>query len=263
MRPGTSGRPSFVVRGQRRVARLAQAAHVADQRDRADRVVVALEAPGRDRGVVDRAVEGEVQLDVPLEPVDGRARCRRSAGSAPARRRRGWRGRSSGPGGVSDFGPSAQNSAMTRPKSASLTTSGGYGWPVTGLTGWPCPSFVPSELPPRAPGEMSIVAGLAGSSRLLSRMISTTWSLKAWSVAGSPSRGWGPGSIGTPLGSAGRQRERSSRGPSRARPPAGRRSSPGSRSGRSCARSGAAASGSGRPSSCRGLATTSGGFTGL
>ena len=28
------------------------------------------------------------------------------------------------PGGVSDFGPSAQNSAMTRPKSPWLTTSG-------------------------------------------------------------------------------------------------------------------------------------------
>ena len=55
-----------------------------------------------------------------------------------------------------------------------------------------------AAVPPRDPGEMSRVVERVGSRRLLSRMTSTTWSLKALSVAGSPRRGCGPGSIGTP-----------------------------------------------------------------
>src|SRR5215210_7755698 len=39
------------------------------------------------------------------------------------------------PGGVSDRGPSAQNSAATRMKSASLTAWAAYGLPVTGFVG--------------------------------------------------------------------------------------------------------------------------------
>ncbi len=46
---------------------------------------------------------------------------------------------------------------------------------------------------------MSIVVPAVGSSSLLSRMTSTAWSLKAWSVAGSPRRGGGPGSKGMPF----------------------------------------------------------------
>src|SRR5437867_9912072 len=38
------------------------------------------------------------------------------------------------PGGVSEFGPSAQNSAIARPKSPCGTRFGAYGAPVTGLT---------------------------------------------------------------------------------------------------------------------------------
>src|SRR5664280_2074898 len=60
-----------VVGRQRRVARLAEPAHVPDERERARGVVGALEAPRRDRRIVERTVEGEVQLDVPLEAVDG------------------------------------------------------------------------------------------------------------------------------------------------------------------------------------------------
>ena len=65
------GQTFRVVGGQRRVARLAEPAHVPDERDRPRSVVVALEAPRRDRRIVERTVEGEVQLDVPLEAVDG------------------------------------------------------------------------------------------------------------------------------------------------------------------------------------------------
>ena len=52
------------------------------------------------------------------------------------------------PGGVSEFGPSAQNSAITRAKSARGTTWGAYGSPVTGFFVQPFPSFAPSELCP-------------------------------------------------------------------------------------------------------------------
>ena len=61
-----------VVRRALRVRRLPQPAHVADQRDRAHGVVLALDAPGGDRRVVHRAVERQVELDVPLEPVERR-----------------------------------------------------------------------------------------------------------------------------------------------------------------------------------------------
>src|SRR5439155_12732687 len=54
------------------IARLTQARHVADHRDRADAVVAAFEPPRRDGRVVDSAVQSEVQLHVPLEPIDDR-----------------------------------------------------------------------------------------------------------------------------------------------------------------------------------------------
>src|ERR1035441_7131121 len=80
------------------------------------------------------------------------------------------------PGGVSELGPSAQNSANTRAKSPTLTTLGAYGWPVIGLRGWPVPSLAPRVLLPKAPGEMSMIAGLSGVNWLL-RLIKSTNSL--------------------------------------------------------------------------------------
>src|SRR5439155_11559859 len=70
--PGYERQSLLVVRGTRGIARLPQARQVADHRDRPDAVVAALEAPGRDRRVVDRTVEREVELDVPLQTIDGR-----------------------------------------------------------------------------------------------------------------------------------------------------------------------------------------------
>src|SRR5207249_9090099 len=59
-----------VVRGARGIARLAEAREVADHRDRADPVVAALQTPGRDRRVVNRSIQREVELDVPLQAVE-------------------------------------------------------------------------------------------------------------------------------------------------------------------------------------------------
>ena len=125
MRPGLEGQALGVVGGPRWVARLALAAHVADHRDRPGRVVVALQAPGRDGRVVDGAVERQVQLGVPFEPID-------AAAPLPPIRRSAWSKASEAalatrfqwPGGVSDLGPSAQNSARARVKSARGTTCG-------------------------------------------------------------------------------------------------------------------------------------------
>ncbi len=108
------------------------------------------------------------------------------------------------PGGVSDSGPSAQNSASTRVKSPRSTTFGSYGAPVAGLTSRPSPSFVPSVLSPSAPGPMSIVTPSVASSSVERRITSTAPSRKAASVAGSPRSGGGPGSIGVPASEAGR-----------------------------------------------------------
>jgi hypothetical protein len=93
------------------------------------------------------------------------------------------------PGGVSLFGPSAQNSASARPKSPRRTTFDAYGWFVIGLSAWPVPSFAPSVLFPYAPGEMSIVVGSFGSSWLERVMTSSRYPFIA-----SPTTGAGPGS---------------------------------------------------------------------
>src|SRR5213594_2812457 len=76
------------------------------------------------------------------------------------------------PGGVSELGPSAQNSATARRKSPWLTTSAAYGLPVDGLSGRPWPSLVPSVLFPYRPGEISSGLPVAASSRALSRITS-------------------------------------------------------------------------------------------
>ena len=249
-RPGTSGRPSGSYEGSAGSDDWPEAAHVPDHRDRADAVVVALEAPGGDRRVVDGAVEREVQLHVPLRAGRRGRPSRRSGGPGRARRTRGWRARSSGPGGVSDLGPSAQNSAITRPKSPSSTTSGGIrlaGGRVHRVAGAVVGAERCCRRARRARCRSSCPS--RGSSRLLRRMHLDGLVLEGLVASpGRPSRGGGPGSIGVPVPVSPRQRERRRRAPSAGRPPAGRRWSPGSRSARSCARSAAAASGSG-PSS--------------
>ena len=70
--PGHERQSLLVVRGTRGIARLPEARQVADHRDRPDAVVAALQSPRRDRRVVDRTVEREVELDVPLQTIDGR-----------------------------------------------------------------------------------------------------------------------------------------------------------------------------------------------
>src|SRR5438093_9900116 len=98
------------------------------------------------------------------------------------------------PGGVSELGPSAQNSASTRTKSPRLTTLGAYGRPVAGLLVCPLPSLVPRVLFPNAPGEMSMVTPSSGVNWLLLRITSTTLLRK--SASPTPLRyGGGPGSI--------------------------------------------------------------------
>ena len=72
--PGTSGSPSALYDGRLRVARLPLEGQVADHRDRARRLIRALGAPGRDRGVVERAVEREVEPDVVLRARAARVR---------------------------------------------------------------------------------------------------------------------------------------------------------------------------------------------
>src|SRR5439155_27078324 len=57
----------------RGIARLPQARYVADHGDRSDAVVATLETPGRDRRVVYGAIEGEIELHVPLQTIDDRA----------------------------------------------------------------------------------------------------------------------------------------------------------------------------------------------
>src|SRR6266849_1301543 len=98
------------------------------------------------------------------------------------------------PGGVSELGPSAQNSASTRAKSPRLTTLGAYGRPVIGLTGCPVPSLAPRLLFPKAPGEMSTTAPSSGVSWLLRRITSAT-SLRYCASPTPSSCGGGPGSI--------------------------------------------------------------------
>ena len=69
----------LVVGGQLRVGGLAEPRHVADRRDRPHVVVMALEAPGAHGGVVHGAVEGQVQLEVPLQRVELVARAAQAA----------------------------------------------------------------------------------------------------------------------------------------------------------------------------------------
>ena len=60
------------------------------------------------------------------------------------------------------------------------------------------------SLPPRLAGLTSTVSPSPGSRWLLYRMMSTASFLNSWSLAGLPSSGGGPGSIGTPSRETGR-----------------------------------------------------------
>ena len=60
-----------VVRRKLRIARLAEPGHVADHRDWAHRLVLALQTPRGDRRVVLSAVEREVHLHVPAQAIRG------------------------------------------------------------------------------------------------------------------------------------------------------------------------------------------------
>ena len=71
-RPGTGGRPSWLYDGRPGSLDWPETRHVPDHRDRPDGVVVALQPPGRDRGIVGGPIQGEVELDVPLETIHRR-----------------------------------------------------------------------------------------------------------------------------------------------------------------------------------------------
>ena len=75
---------------------------------------MALQAPGGDRGVVDGAVQREVELDVPLEPIDLRARGPPIRRASPGESETSFATEFQWPGGVSERGPSAQYSASAR-----------------------------------------------------------------------------------------------------------------------------------------------------
>ena len=110
--PGISGSPSRLYDGSCGIARLPLAGHVADHRDRADRLVLALQPPRGDGGVVHGPVEREVHLDVPLEAASRRQA--RSVLASCGESETTFASTFQCPGGVSELGPSAQNSASTR-----------------------------------------------------------------------------------------------------------------------------------------------------
>ncbi len=96
--PGDEWQAVLVVRGCLRVARLAREREVADHRDRPRRLVGALCPPRDGRGIVQCAVEREVEVDVVREVAGGG--CGRDA--VPAERRRPARGRARAGGGADD-----------------------------------------------------------------------------------------------------------------------------------------------------------------
>ena len=94
--PGQQRQSIRIERRAARIRSLPQPRHVANQRNRPHRHVDALQLPGGDAGVVDRAVEREVDLHVPLERVQRLPGAEQPPRRTPARRRPGWRSRSSG-----------------------------------------------------------------------------------------------------------------------------------------------------------------------
>ena len=138
---------------------------------------MALEAPRRDRRVVDRAVEREVHLDVPLEPVDRGPLppiCRFVPSASPTSLAMTFQW----PGGVSDFGPSAQNSVSARHEVAVVDDIG-----LVRLAGDrvdrhdPSRRSCPAGCCPEHPARCRSSPCWPASSRLLSRITSTAWSL--------------------------------------------------------------------------------------
>ena len=82
-----------------------------------------LRSPRGDGGVVHGAVEREVELDVPFEPVEAPALAADPPPN-PGESETSFAITFQWPGGVSDAGPSAQNSVRTRPKSPRGTAFG-------------------------------------------------------------------------------------------------------------------------------------------
>ena len=74
--PGHQRQSLLLIGRTRGIARLPKTRHVPDHRDRSNAVIATLQAPRRDRRVVDGAVQREVELHVPLQAVD--------SGTAPA-----------------------------------------------------------------------------------------------------------------------------------------------------------------------------------
>ena len=73
-----------MIRRELWIGRLTKARHITDHRDRTVPVVTALQSPRRDRRVVHRSIEREVELHIPLQPIDDRA----GAADSQVRRKR-------------------------------------------------------------------------------------------------------------------------------------------------------------------------------
>src|SRR5207237_3006194 len=71
--PGHERQTFPVIRRELWIGRLTKARHITDHRDRTVPVVTALQSPRRDRRVVYRSIEREVELHIPLQPIDDRA----------------------------------------------------------------------------------------------------------------------------------------------------------------------------------------------
>ena len=206
------------------------------------------------------AVEGEVELDVPLQPVELRALRRRCAARSPASRTPRWRWCSSDPAASPSSGRRPRTAASARAKSPRSTTSG-----CVGLAGDRVPA-----VPVAVVGAERVVADRARADvdrsrrrRDRARCSSRTISMAACSnalVGRRPAAAAGPGRR------AARRPTRAGRTPRRG--PSGARRSAGRCRGSAapfCATNCASASGCQRFGStivgaCS--ATTSGGFTG-
>ena len=155
---------------------------------------------------MDCAVQGQVELDVPLEPVDDGPLA--TDAELEARRVRdlvgddvpvpGWRLR------LRPVGPVLGQDPVEIGAADDVRGI----WLARGRVDVVPVAVVGAEgIVPRAPGPMSMVVGSVESSSALNRMTSTAWSLNAWSVAASWSRGGRPGSMGVPVSDGGSAKE--------------------------------------------------------
>ena len=183
-----------VVRGEVRVARLSMPAQVPDHRDRPDAVVLALQAPRHDRRVVDGAVQGQVELHVPLQAID-----RDALPADPQIRPKLVRD------GVGDHVPVSRGRLGLRSIGPELGQRAGeialvHDLPHVRLAGHrihaSTVAVIPAQRVVAARRRRDVDHHRAGRVHL--RAGTDHASLYCWSVAGSPRRGGGPGSIGTP-----------------------------------------------------------------